>query len=303
MPSLRARLLTAAMRRFYKPRVGRGTIEEQRRDFERMMKSDGPPRGTVADPVVAGGVPGEWLTPPGTRADHVLYYLHGGWHYMGSTGTHRGFVGRLAAAIGARALHVNYRLAPEHPFPAGVDDAVAAYRWLLANGTPGRCIVMAGDSAGGGLCLAALLRLRDEGVEPPAGALLLSPWTDFAVQGESMWTRAAVDPMFARSQVERAAAIYAGSADARDPGVSPVYANLGRLPPLLIQVGGDEILFDDSSRLAAGAAATGNRHVTLKVFEGLFHDFQMLKFLPEAKQAVAELGTFAQQCYDQGGRK
>jgi acetyl esterase/lipase len=294
MPSLRARLLSSAMRRFYKPRVGRGTIEEQRREFEQMMKRDGPPRGTVVEPVVAADITGERLTPPGGSADRVLYYLHGGWHYMGSTGTHRGFVGRLARSVGVRALVVNYRLAPEHPFPAGVDDAVAVYRWLLANGVSAQSIVVAGDSAGGGLCLATLLRLRDEGVALPAGAVLISPWTDLAMQGASMRTHAASDPMFVPAQVEKAAALYVGSADAKDPKVSPVYADLRGLPPLLVQVGGDEILLDDSTRLAAGASE-GN--VTLKVWEGLFHDFQMLKFLPEAKQAVAEIGAFARQCY------
>jgi acetyl esterase/lipase len=197
----------------------------------------------------------------------------------------------------ARALHLNYRLAPEHPYPAGADDAVAAYRWLLAGGVSARNLVLAGDSAGGGLCLTALLRLRDAGAELPAGAVLLSPWTDFAVQGESMRTRAAFDPMFERGQVERAAALYLGTADAKDPKVSPVYADLRGLPPLLIQVGGDEILLDDSTRLAVGASAAGNRDVVLNVSEGLFHDFQMQRFLPEARRAVQEVGTFARRCY------
>jgi monoterpene epsilon-lactone hydrolase len=242
--------------------------------------------------VQAGGVPAEWILPPGSRTEPVVLYLHGGGYVSGSIRSHRHLAALIARAATARALILDYRLAPEHPFPAALEDARAAYTWLLANGlTPGQ-VVIAGDSAGGGLALATALVLRDAGQPLPAALVGLSPWTDLAASGESMRINARADLMLTVALVRWFARMALGDTDPRMPLASPLYADLGGLPPLLIQVGSDEILLSDSVVLAERALAAGV-DVTLEVWPGMQHVWQFAAcFLPEGRRAVERIGTF-----------
>ncbi|MBX5465774.1 MAG: alpha/beta hydrolase [Clostridia bacterium] len=268
------------------------SVEEQRRQLDAMGGLLPLAPDVVVRPAESGGVPGEWIDAPGARADRVLLYLHGGAYSMGGPASHRSLVARLARAAAARGLLVDYRLAPEHRFPAAVEDAVAAYRGLLAAGLePGR-IVLAGDSAGGGLAVATLVALREAGQPLPAGAALLSPWTDLAGTGETLRTRAERDPWIDPSGIGGAARLYLGEEDPRHPLASPLYAELGGLPPLLIHVGEDEVLLDDARRLAERARAAGVE-VTLRVWPEMWHVFQAFP-MPEAEEAIAEIGRFVQ---------
>jgi acetyl esterase/lipase len=211
---------------------------------------------------------------------------------MGSPRTHRALVADLARRGGIRALSVDYRLAPEHPFPAALDDAVAAYRWLLARPTEPARIIVGGDSAGGNLALALLLRLRDAGMPLPAGAVLLSPVTDLELTGASHSTRRSVDPFFASADLQPFIEAYVGTHDPREPYLSPIRADLRGLPPLIVHVGDHEVLLDDASRLGEQAQAAGV-DVRTVVWPGMTHVFQMQTLLlPEARRANAEIGAF-----------
>jgi len=275
--------------------LDRLTIPERRRAMESFAAS--PPGGTAVDPVDAGGVPAEWVAAPGVSPGRVLLYLHGGAYQAGSPATLRNLVALLSGATQARALSVDYRLAPEHPFPAAVEDALAAYRWLLASGIDPALIAIAGDSAGGGLALGALVALRDSGEPMPAAAVLLSPWTDLALTGESLRTRAAVDVMIKPDGISEDAALYLADADPRHPHASPLYADLCGLPPLLIHVGDAEVILDDSIRLAARASEAGVE-VSLEIWDEMPHVFPAFAgWLPEADQAIEHIGAWLDQRY------
>lgn len=238
-----------------------------------------------------GGVGADRLRPAGSRPVRRVLYLHGGAYVFGSPATHRPLTGRLARSADAEVVAIDYRLAPEHPFPAAVDDALAAYRALLAE-VPASAIVVAGDSAGGGLSLALALSIRDAGLPPPAALALLSPWTDLTLSGASHRERAARERLLTTATLAADARAYAGSADLATPRLSPLFADLRGLPPMLIQVGGEEILFDDSRRLADAAAAAGVP-AQLVVYEGLWHVWQLFGgALPEADRAIEALGRF-----------
>ena len=245
--------------------------------------------------VDAGGVPAEWITAPGAANDCVIYHLHGGGYVAGSVSTEREAISRLSRAGGARALAIDYRLAPEHPFPAAVEDSTTAYRWLLSSGVDPSRVVIAGDSAGGGLTMATLLALRDAGDPLPAAAVCLSPWVDLEMSGESMTTKADVDPTVQRSGNLRIAQIYLAGADPRTPLAAPLYGDLTGLPPLLIQVGSAETLLDDSKRLAERARSAGV-DVTLEVWEDMIHVWQFFAAtLPEGQQAIDRIGAFIRE--------
>ena len=213
----------------------------------------------VAEPVNAGGVTAEWITAPGAKLDRAVVYLHGGGYIMGSVNSHRDMCERLSREAHARVLALDYRLAPEHPFPAALEDSIAAYRWLLTEGIQPQHIAIGGDSAGGGLTFATLVSLRDEGDPLPACAIPLSPWVEFEGTGDSITSRADIDPMVRQDLDLKMAKAYLDGGDLRNPLAAPIYADLKGLPPLLIQVGEREILFDDSSRMAEKAAQAGGR--------------------------------------------
>jgi len=238
-----------------------------------------------------GAPRGEWLTPP-TNPRATILYLHGGGYYFCSPRSHRAITFGLATRSNASVFSLDYRLAPEHRFPAALDDSVAAYRRLLGDGVPAQSIAIAGDSAGGGLALATLLALRDAGDPLPAAAVLFSPWTDLTCSGESMRTNDGRDPMYHASIFPRVAAQYLGSADARNPYASPVFGEFEGLPPLLIQVGDTELLLDDSTRIATKARAAGVR-VELEIRRNVPHIFQIwTPFMPEARDALAHAAAF-----------
>jgi acetyl esterase/lipase len=247
--------------------------------------------GVTAEVVDAGGVPAEWVDAPGQH-QRVLVYLHGGGYVIGGVATHRELAGRLAVAAGARVLVLGYRLAPEHRFPAAVDDVVAAYRWVLSRPSPPEAVALVGDSAGGGLAMAAALALRDAGEPSPAAVVAFSPWVDLAATGDSLRTRADQDIVLSAQWLRECAAHYLGDADPRTPQASPLYAELAGLPPLLALVGTDEILYDDATRLVERAARAGTE-ATLEVFEDCFHLWMVFApFAPEAAAAVERAGGF-----------
>jgi monoterpene epsilon-lactone hydrolase len=267
------------------------SIEEQRQQFEAMSTMvPVDPRVSVERGEIAGR-PAEWLTPP-NPAPGVFLYLHGGAYYMGSAATHRELAGRLALATGLKLLVPEYRLAPEHPFPAALEDAVAAYQALLQKGFLPTEVVVGGDSAGGGLTAATLVALRDRGVALPAGGVLLSPWTDLAGTGPSMETRAPFDPMLDPEGIRAGAKPYVNGYDPKTPLISPLYADLHGLPPLLIFVGEDECLLDDAARLAKRAHDAGVE-VQYRAWEGMWHVFPMAAAqVPEGREAIEDIGRW-----------
>lgn len=265
-------------------------------DALRAVMEEMDPLATVPEDVTwsdfdAGGVPARHVAAPGVRDDRGVLYFHGGGYVAGSLDSHTELMGCIARACRAPVLGIDYRLAPEHPYPAAVDDAVASYERLLGNGIDPARVVIGGDSAGGGLTLACLLALRSAGTPLPAGAILISPWTDLSGSGGSMQGRLAADPMLSGDLLAPMATAYAGEAGLTDPGVSPLFGDLAGLPPLLVQVGDDEVLLDDSTRLAERAETVGVS-VRLHVFEGAFHVFQMFPTLPESREALEEMGRF-----------
>lgn len=247
-----------------------------------------------ARPVSDGLVKGEWLQLT-NNPRQTVYYLHGGGYVACSPRTHRPFTSALSRAANARVFALDYRLAPEHRFPAAVEDAVAGYRWLLDQGVDPQEIVIGGDSAGGGLTVATLIALRDAGEPLPRAAFVLSPWTDLAVTGRSIEANDKRDPMFYGEAIRRVAPIYFGDASPRDPLVSPIYADLSNLPPLLIYVSDTEVLLDDSTRLAERARQCGV-NVDLRVWSNLPHVWPIFVAfkLPESFRALGEIAEFIQ---------
>ncbi len=267
-----------------------GSVEEQRARQEKTAKYARLPADIRCQPISAGGVPAEWIEMSDAERG-VMLYLHGGAYALGSINVHREFIARLVRATKMRALPLNYRLAPEHPFPAALEDATTAYRWLLTQGVLPSQIVIAGDSAGGGLALATLVALRDAGEPLPAGVVCISPWTDLALTGASIQSKAKVDPILDADSLEMYVRYYAGEHARTSPLISPLYADLKNLPPLLIQVGEDEILLDDAARCAENARAAGVE-VTLEIWDGMFHVFPIIPFLPETKKALISIADF-----------
>lgn len=250
------------------------------------------PEGLQWQALDAGGVRCEWLIPPAALPDAALIYLHGGYGVLGLTNDHRRLAGHLALAGGMRALLVNYRLAPEAPFPAGLEDCLAAYRFLLGEGySPGR-LALGGDSAGGWLALSLLLALRGAGDPLPAAAACISPVVDPTLSGASITLNAGRDALLSPRSLRALIPLYTGGHPLDDPLLAPLLADLGRLPPLLVHAGGDEILLDDARRLVERARAAG-ADVKLGIWPGMWHDFHVfVPYLPEARQAVREVGTF-----------
>ena len=297
MTTIRARILDRMLRvltaRPLDPKVDPRAF---RKKFDQLaVRLSGKIKGVDVEKCDVNGIPGEWLWPTGvdrnTDAQGTLLYLHGGGYILGSPDTHRAMVASLVRNANTRALLIDYRLAPEHPFPAGIEDAVKAYRWLLDQGISPDTITVAGDSAGGGLTMALLLSLRDTSTPLPAGAALLSPWTDLAMSGWSHITHRKRDPMISLDGALLAARHYLGATNPTNPLASPLYGRFDGLPPLFIHVGGNEILLDDSLRLADRARAAGV-NVEIKVWNGLPHVFQAASFLPEARQALKEIAAF-----------
>jgi acetyl esterase/lipase len=248
--------------------------------------------GVTVEKATIAGLDAEWLTPDAALDRKLLLYWHGGAYVMGSCKSHRPLVSHIARAAGMRALLPEYRLAPEHPFPAAIEDAVAVYKALLADGYDPKDIAVAGDSAGGGLTIAMLLSLREARIPLPAVVALMSPWLDLTGNGETMSTRKDNDPLFSPEDIPHVVKYYCDESQRRDPRVSPVFADVSNLPATLIQVGNDEILLSDSQRFADKIRAS-NGEVELDVWPGMWHVWQMfIGFMPESKAAVNQLANY-----------
>lgn len=268
------------------------SIAQDRAQVEEFYAQFPVPADVRVQPVVIGSADGDWLTTPGATSERTILYLHGGAYVLCSAHAYREMASRIARAAGARTLVLNYRLAPENPFPAAVEDATAAYRSLLAQGIKPASIVIAGDSAGGGLTLATLVSLRDTGLPLPSGAVCISPWIDLECTGGTMMTKADVDPLCTKDSLLEEADKYLAGENPRHPLASPLYADLKNLPPLLIQVGTEETLLDDAHRLAKRAREAGVP-VTLDVFDGMPHVWHVFaSYLPEAQEAIDQIGIF-----------
>lgn len=267
------------------------TVAQMRQDWD--MLFGGVPVNAKTEDVDAGGVKAQWVSAPGADAKQVILYFHGGGFQVGSVASHRELMAGLSAAAQCRVLGVDYRLAPEHRYPAALDDAWATHQWLISQGFAPDHIALAGDSAGGGLALSLLLRLRDAGQALPAAAALMSAWTDLTASGASYATRADTDPIHQRPMIVAMARNYLGKeGNATDPLVSPLFADLHGLPPLLAQVGDRETVLDDSRDFVARAKEAGV-DATLQVWDHMIHVFQQFpRQLPEARRAIDDIGRF-----------
>ena len=265
---------------------------QRRRDFDaRSLEYRLAPDVTV-EPVTANGVRAEWTSTPGDSSDRALLFVHGGGYVIGSLDSHRHLVSEAGRAAGCWALALDYRLAPEHPFPAPVEDTVAGYRYLLARGIKPGGIAIAGDSAGGGLVVAALVAIREAGLPQPGCGWCISPWVDMEMTGETMTSKSAADPMVQKEGVAEMARLYLNGADPRSPLAAPLYADLSGLAPLLIQVGAAETLLDDAIRLA-NVAGAADVHVELQIWPEMVHVWHL--FHPEVtagRRAIEAGGAF-----------
>jgi acetyl esterase/lipase len=296
MPSLQARLYSLIARAYLKRRP----VEDEGAFVNFARRRFTPPRWlrpplpahTVIEPVNADGVQGEWVRARTVTPRHTIYYLHGGGYIFGTLATYRALNATLAKEAEAQVFALTYRLAPEHRFPAAVEDAAAGYRWLLEQGVRPENLLIAGDSAGGGLALATLLKLRAEQTPLPAAALCFSPWTDLAVTGASIKTNEACDPIFYGTSIKCLAPIYLGGTAPTEPLASPLYGDLAGLPPLLIFVSDTEVLLDDATRLAQKAQAAGVS-VDLQIWHDLPHVWPIfVSYLPEARETIPLIVQF-----------
>ncbi len=293
MSSLRAKTVRAVTGAFFRTiDTKSANVVRTRRLWHSLARVLWTATGVSVTEKDVAGLHAGWFEPKQPARDKIMLYLHGGAYIFGNCATHKQLVSYLARACGVCAVLPEYRLAPEHPFPSAIDDALSVYRALRDEGYAPGDIVVAGDSAGGGLTMALLLSLRDAGQPMPAAAVLLSPWLDLTASGESMQTRATRDPWFKPADMPIIAAHYCREDEMRLPLVSPVYADVSGLPPLYIQVGDDEILLSDSTRLADKAGEAGV-DVTLDVWPDMWHVFQVFVHqMPESRAAILRLAPF-----------
>jgi len=267
-----------------------GTISAQRTRQEKSVRFFRLPKQIKTESFTEIGTPSEWITPPNAGTGIILY-LHGGAYALGSVNSHRELIARLALATNCKVLAINYRLAPENPFPAALGDSIRAYSWLLASGSKASQICIAGDSAGGGLAIATLLALQEQGMLLPAGVFCFSPWLDLTLSGDSVIKNMHLDPILSAEILEKYVNYYVGNHSANDPLISPLFGDLSGLPPIHIQSGRNEILLDDSFRFYEGAVKAGV-DVTLKIWDDMFHVFQLFSFFPETKESLMLVSEF-----------
>jgi len=300
--SFRASIVRVVTRAWFKTvDAEKANVQRMRATWHAMARVLWTASGVSTRRCEIAGLSAEWLIPKDSPTRKMLLYLHGGAYIMGNCATHRQLVSYIARASGVAALVPEYRLAPEHPFPAAIDDAVRIYRALLADGHAAEDIVVAGDSAGGGLTMALLLSLRESGDPLPAAACLLSPWLNLAGSGESMRTRAHRDPWFRPEDLKLVAAYYCSDNELTLPLVSPVFADLSGLPPIYVQVGADEILLSDSTDAADKLEAAGG-DVELEIWPGMWHVFQVFVHqMPESRAAVRKIGAFIRKALNPEG--
>jgi epsilon-lactone hydrolase len=270
-------------------------VEASRKGLEVLASLVKLPKDVKIDHINIVGMGAEWISFPESESDKIVLYLHGGGYMEGSLTSHQDLAMRIGRAAKMKVLVIDYRLAPEHPFPAAVEDAVKSYNWLIESQkiNPNK-IVIAGDSAGGGLTLVTLIKLRDEKIPMPAAGICLSPWTDLALTGDSLIKNAKVDPFLKSYDLAFMAELYIGDNDPKNPYISPLYADLHDLPPILLHVGTAEIIKDDSVRFAEKAKKAGV-NVTLEVFDDMIHVFQAFsEWAPEGQEAIEKIGKYIQ---------
>ena len=271
-------------------------VEESRKWLEQLTSLVKGPKDVDLEHIDINGMAAVWISSPEVDSNKVVLYLHGGGYILGSLNSHKDIAMRIGRAAKARVLLVDYRLAPEDPFPAAVEDAVKSYKWLIENQNivPNK-IVIAGDSAGGGLTLVTLIKLRDDNISLPAAGVCLSPWTDVALTSESLIRNAKVDPFLKLYDLVFMADLYVGDNDPKNPYISPLYADLHDLPPILIQVGTADSVEDDSVRFAEKAKKAGV-DVKLEVFDDMIHVFQAFADMaPEGQDAIDKIGEYIQE--------
>jgi acetyl esterase/lipase len=268
------------------------TLPEQRSRMDRLGDLYPVPEGTEVQPSEIGGVAGEWVRARRTHSDAALLYLHGGGFIVGSPKSHRHLAAAISEASGLPLFVADYRLAPEHPFPAALDDAMAVYKGLLDSGLAPARLAIAGDSSGAGLAIATLVALRQQNIPLPVCAVCLSPWADLSQSGDTFRTHAASDPTISKKRLDAMAANYLAGRDPKTPLASPIFADLHGLPPLLLQVGAGEALYDDMARLKARAEQAGVE-VSAESWGGMFHVWQIYyPMLSEGRDAIARIGTY-----------
>jgi acetyl esterase/lipase len=265
--------------------------ETHRYSFERISRITKLPKAVQMEDTLVGEIQSRWFIPDQVKQEEtVLYYLHGGGYCVGSVYSHRALIGRLAREIGCKAIGINYRLAPEHPYPAALEDSLKVYKYLIESGY--KKIIVAGDSAGGGLSLATIFKARDLGWNLPFATILISPWVDLTQSGETIKTKATIDPLIAPELLEVFASKYCAQEDPTNKYLSPLFGDMKDMPPTIIQVGSKEILLDDSYRLAK-KLNKANVKVNLEVWENQMHVWHWLGgILPEANQAIKKIGAF-----------
>ncbi len=293
MPSIQSHITRFVIRKFVAPNLMDPAlpISEQRKKLSNMQKLSVMPLGVTTQKLTVAGLKGLWITPKNCDQDRVILYLHGGGYNIGSIESHKEMAARLAKSAKAKILLIDYRLAPEHPYPAALNDAKRAYRWLLESGNQAKDICIAGDSAGGGLTLATAIALRNDKIEMPACLCTFSPWTDVAMTGETM-QESTYDPMLNVSWIKQMADGYSQGKDLSEPTLSPLYDSFSALPPMLIHVGSDELLLSDSTRFAKRAKAAGV-DVDIEVWPRMWHVWHLhAGFMPESKQAISDAGAY-----------
>ncbi len=273
----------------------RWSVDDDRASYERATADFPLGKNIEIERISAGGVTAEWVCIPGDDISGTLLYLHGGGYVIGSSRTHRSMLARMSAAAKIQVLGLDYRLAPEHVFPAPVEDSIAAYRWLLSEGVEPGNIVVGGESAGGALVVSLMVALRYLGEPLPAAGICISPWADLEQSGGTMSTNAEVDPAVNRERLQAFADNYLGGKDPRAPLASPIYADMAGLPPLLIMAGSVEVLVDDAKRLAAKGTQDGV-DATLEIWDDMPHNWQMYAhILPEAQQTIDRIAVFIRE--------
>ncbi|HUH74582.1 MAG TPA: alpha/beta hydrolase [Chitinophagales bacterium] len=276
--------------------INRTETNTHRVSFERLSNFVKFPSHVKRNDIQYAGVQACWFTPDKSNLDRIIFYLPGGGYCVGSCNTHKGLLGRMARAAGHPIMAINYRKAPEDPFPAAIEDAVKVYKQLLEDGY--KNIILAGDSAGGGLAIATIMMLRDEGIKLPAALVLLSPWVDLTSSGDSVTRKKDRDPLISPELLEVFAKKYAGKEDLKNPLISPLFGDFTNFPPTLIQVGTEELLLDDATRLTRKMKSAGVL-VEMELWEGMMHVFQwMAGLMPEANDAIKKIGAFINRQYD-----
>ena len=274
------------------------TIAQLREETEDAGKKIPLPKHTKFKRVSVGNIDAEWITCGEFETDKIFMFMHGGGYYRGSIASTRATVARISAEAKVRCLSIEYRLAPEYPFPAAIDDTYTAYNWLLKEGVKPKNIIVSGQSAGGGLCLALLLKLKEKKILQPRGAVALSPWTDLTQSGKTMKTNADIDPVISKKYLDRMANLYLVKTPNTSPLVSPLYGQLSGLPPLLVQVGSAETMLDDSLRFVE-KAKEAKVDVQLEVWKDMFHGWHgSAHILKDGEKALKNIGFFCRNLFN-----